>query len=346
MLKQMKKVESWYSAKQLDYVQKSPYLLMKEIQFYKIRNDLSFCRSIKANTTYLNNTLSNYALDRTDEQSSLDFLSKIRSSLQSIIQYDVVFRMNRENYLFHTYKILGFIQSHIEAFELSKNQQFLKGTIGDYGDRERQYFLKEYLDNREQFCKPNNLHKGINLLNAFLYRSLYFHKDYTKHYLSYIALIGTENIKLLQGDSMENKIIKKAIQVFQSGQVKIEDCAKSLLSVLYYYFLFKMKMPKSDALQNAQYLVDDIFHYAQKYKGSELIKNVYVKDVIGSNIIYSFDTKKEHITSEQKNYLTSTLLNDATIDATKFPKRILQASLKNPLTIYSTLTPSELLQKI
>lgn len=346
MVKPIKKIQFWCSDEQYDYIKKSPYLLVKEIQLYKISNDITFCRSIKADKKHLDNTLSYYKHNRANEQEPLKFLNKVKKTLQSIIKYDVVFRLNKENYLFHTYKILGFIQSHIEAYKLSQDKEFFKGTIGDYGDREKKYYLDEYLDNREQMCKPNNLNKGANLLNAYMYRSLYLHKDFTKYYLSYITLFGVENIRLLQGTIMEIKIIKKAIQVFQSGRVTVEDCSKSLLAVLYYYFRFIMKIPTSEALLNAQYIVDDVFNCAHKYKGSDLIKNVYVKDVIGSNIIYSFDTKKIHITNKQKDFLSNTVLDDSFIDTKKLPQQILKPSLENPLILYSTLTPSELLQKI
>lgn len=186
----------------------------------------------------------------------------------------------------------------------------------------------------------------MNLINAFLYRSLYLHKDFTKYYLSYFSIIGIENIKLLNNDNLESKIMKNTLKVFQSGQVDKDDCAKSLLSVLYYYFVHKMRINKNQALYVAKELIEDIFGIYREYKGSEVIKNVYVKEVIGSHIIYSFDTKKEHIVDKNKNFLKNLVTNHTSIEKDKFPTQIVKPSLDNPLQLYSLITPSELLQKI
>ena len=221
----------------------------------------------------------------------------------------------------------------------------MKGTIADYS-REKDYYLSQYLYNREQLCKPNNPFKGSNRLNAFLFRSLYLHKSFTKYYLSYYAIFGVDNIKLLDNDKLESKIIKDTLKVFMSGKVDKDDCAKSLLSVLYYYLVFKIRIDKNEAFSVVQYLVEDVFGSCPKYKGSEALKNVYVKEVVGSNVIYSFNTSKEIITDSNKDVLVDMISDNPIFNNKRFPRQVIKPSLDNPLRLYSLKTPSELLQKI
>lgn len=345
MNKMIKKPNFWCSKEQYDYLYKSQSLFMKEIQFYKIRDDIMFCKSVKADVIYFDKTLKLYREHHQDDE-ILSLLKRVKQSLGSIIHYDIVFRLDKENYLFHTYKVLGFIMEAVNAYELSQDAKFIKGTIGDYEDRKKDYYKREYLDNRRQVCKPNNINKGSNLLSAFLYRSLFFREELTKHFLAYFSLLGIDNIKLLQNDKYESFMIKRTLKVFQSGRVDKDDCAKSLLSVLYYYFIFKMKIPKGKAHSDAQYIVDSVLGTVQSYRGSELIKNVYVKEVIGSFVIYSFNTKKEHLTDENKKYLHKIFTDTSIIDMSQFPKQLIAHILKNPLLLHSLRTPSELLQKI
>lgn len=345
MNKIIKKMNYWYSTQQRDYVLKSPSLLIKEIKLHKIRDDILFCSYVKADAIHFDNTLRLYRDNHLDDAVSL-LLKQVKRSLSSIVQYDVVFRLEKKNYLFHTYKVLGFIMEAVSAYVLSQDKQFIKGTIGDYGERKKDYYRWEYLDNRRQVLKPNNINKGSNLLSAFLYRSLYLREEFTKHYLAYISLFGIENIKLLQNDKYESLMIKRMLRVFQSGRVDINDCAKSLLSILYYYFVFKMKIPKGKALSDAQYIVDDVFDITLNYAGSELIKNVYVKDVIGSSIVYSFHRTNEYLTSENKKYLHNVFTDISIIDMTQFPQQLIKHTLKNPLFLHSLKTPLELLREI
>jgi hypothetical protein len=345
MVKPIKKIQFWCSHEQCDYIKKSPYLLLKEIQFYKISDDILFCSSIKADAIHFENTLKFYRNNHLDAVVA-PFLKQVKKSLSSIVPYDVVFRLEKENYLFHTYKVLGFIMEAVSAYTLSQDKQFVKGTIADYGERKKDYYKREYLDNRRQAFKPNNINKGSNLLSAFLYRSLFFCEEFTKHFLAYFSLLGIDNIKLLQNDKYESLMIKRTLKVFQSGRVDVDDCAKSLLSILYYYFIFKMKMPKGKALSNARYIVDSVFDKVLTYSGSELIKNVYVKEVIGSLIVYSFHKTNKYLTSENKEYLHNVFTNSSIIDMTQFPQQLIKHTLNNPLFLHSLRTPLELLQEI
>lgn len=346
MSKAKKKIDNWCSKDQYDYVLNAYKSFTQEVQLYELKSDIKFYPSIKADKLHSSNTVKLFDSYTKENDFKFTFINKVKNSLHSITKYDKTFRLNGEYYLFHTYKILGFIRESVSAYLLSKDKQFIKSTIANYKDREKDYYLSEYLDSREQLCKPNNPHKGINLLNAYLYRSLYLHKDFTKYYLSYYAIVGVDNIKLVDNDKLESKIIKNTLKVFQSGKVANKDCAKSLLSVLYYYIVHIMKINKNHALSVVKDLVDKVFGIYSEYRGSELLKNVYVKGVIGSHVIYSFDTRKEHITDDKKSYLKDIFITNPIISHKSFPTQSIKPTLDNPLRLYSLLTPSELLQKI
>lgn len=346
MSKPKKKYHNWCSKEQHDYALNSYKSLSSEVQLYKLKDDIRFHKSIKADKLYSNKTLILFNSYSKEHGLNFSFTNKVKKSLHSISQYDKVFKLDGECYLYHTYKILGFIRESVCAYLLSKNKQFIKGTIADYKDREKEYYLSEYLNNREQLCKSNNPFKGVHLLNAFLYRSLYLHRDFTKYYLSYYAIMGVDNIKLLINNKLESKIIKNTLEIFQSGQVTKKDCAKSLLSVLYYYLVHKMNINKNHALSVAKDLVYKVFGIYYEYRSGDVLKNIYIKEVIGSHVIYSFDPKKEHIKTENKSYLKNIFNTHPVINHNSFPTQAIQPILDNPLKLYSLTTPSELLQKI
>jgi hypothetical protein len=331
----------WCSKEQYNHVIKYPKLMSSDIQLYKISDEIKFYKSLQADRLHIPNTLKLFFF----YHHNINFQKSIKDVLRPLAKYDIVFNFQKEKYLFHTYKILGFINESLNALSLSQNKQFQKKTIATYDKREKDYYFSEYKENKKQALKPTNINKGNNLLQAFLYRNLYYRKAFTKYFLSYYSIIGIENLKQLNNDFLQSKIIKNTLRIFQSGLVRKKDCAKSLLSVLYFYFIHKMRINKRHALSIAKNIVYNIYDIYYEYKGSEILTNIYVKEVIGSHIIYSFDTKKEHINKGDKTYLKK-VISDNLINAEKFPLQVIIPSLNNPLILYSLLTPSELLQKI
>lgn len=344
MSKAKNKYKNWCSKEQYNYVINYHRLMSEDIQLYRISDDIRFYPSLKKDIQKVADTVKVFASFSNDDEFEYTFINKVKNTICPIKENDVVFNFNGRYCLYNTYKILGFIRESVTAYLLSNSNQFSNGTIAEY-KREKDFHLLQYTKYKKRFFEPQNIFKGTDLLNAFLYRNLYLRKEFTKYFLSYYSIIGVDNIKLLDNDKIESKVMKNTLKVFMSGQVDKKDCAKSLLSVLYYYLQFKMRINKNKALQVAKDLVYDVFNVYYEYKGSEVIKNVYVKEVIGSHVVYSFDTKKELITNSNKEYLEKAITNSI-VDTDKFPKQMIRPSLDNPLRLYSLMTPSELLQKI
>ncbi|MDF1877003.1 hypothetical protein JHD47_04140, partial [Sulfurimonas sp. SAG-AH-194-L11] len=121
----------WCSKEQYHSLMSYPTLISKEVQLYKLKDDIKFHKSIKADTLHLPETLKFF----TSQENNLNFEKKVKKYLRSISKYDVVFHYKDNNYLFHTYKILGFIQESINALTLAKDFHFQKSTIGNYNER-------------------------------------------------------------------------------------------------------------------------------------------------------------------------------------------------------------------
>ncbi len=338
------KYKNWCSKEQKDYLLNYPKLLSSEIQFYKLSKEIKVSTSIRKDDSHITNSIKMFDKYSKEKGHEYTFLHKIKKSLLPIKKYDIAFVFRGEKYLYHTYKILGFIREAVNAYILSNDSKFIQGTIADY-KRENDFYLSQYNKYKKRYMESHSTFRGSDFLNSFLYRSLYLRKEFTKYFLSYFAIIGVDNIKQLDNDLLESRLFKNTLKVFMSGKVNKKDCAKSLLSVLYYYFRFTMHINKNQALYIAKDLVEKVFGIYYEYKGSEILKNVYVKEVLGTHVVYSFDTKRDLITIDNKNYLENVLAG-AVKDITKFPKQLIKPSLDNPLRIYSSITPSELLQKI
>lgn len=342
------KYERWVSQKQYNCVMDSMKKLSKEIRIYKLKDDIKFYKNLTPSSPHINNTMDMFNIYSCKNGYEATFLSKIKKSLNSITRYDIVFELDKKRYLYHTYKILGFIREAILAHKLSNDEKFLEGTIGAYG-LNKEYYLDEYNRHKQLALKDTNINKGSDLLTSFIFRNFYIRPHLLKHFFSSIAFIGIENIKMLDSDTHEIRVLKRACRVYMSGRVSQDDVANSLLSVLYFYLLFTMRISKKLALTIAKNLVYDVFKIYKSYTGSEILKNLHVKDVIGSHIVYGFSTKTEFLKEHQKVYLENTLVNSLDIldiDKYTFPTNMIRPLIDNPLQVYTLLTPSELMQEI
>lgn len=347
--KTMKKSKQWTSKGQVDYINKSQRKLSEHIQLYELKDEIKIYPSIqqKDNIQVLD-TIKLFCLHSEKEGYSFDLLKPIKSSLQSIKYDDVVFRWDGHSYLYHIYKILGFVKDSFSGYLLSQDKEFLKGTIGDF-DRAKQTYLARYNKHKKDYYDQENTCRGNSLVNAILYLNLYYREKFTKQFLSTYALFGVDNIKALQNDNMDSNTFKKVLKVFMSGKVDKKDCANSLLCVLYFYMQFCMKVKKDLALQTARNIVSEVYDISNEYKGSEVLTNIHVKEVIGSHVVYGFSPKIQMVSDSQKSRFQNIITNQTDIpevDNRKFPSHIIKASINNPLQLYSLLTPSELLQEM
>lgn len=345
----MKNSKQWTSKGQIDYINNAHQKLLSHIQLYKLKEEIKIYPSIQQkDNIQVSDTIKLFCLHSEKEGYSFDLLKPIKSSLQSIKYDDVVFRWDGHNYLYHTYKILGFIKDSFSGYLLSQDKELLKGTIGDF-ERAKQTYLTKYKKHKKDYNDYENTCKGNSLVNAILYLNLYYREKFTKQFLSTYALFGVDNIKALQNDNMDSNTFKKVLKVFMSGKVDKKDCANSLLCVLYFYMQFYMKVKKDLALQTVRNIVSEVYDISNEYKGSEVLTNIHVKEVIGSHVIYGFSPKIQMVSNSQKNRFQNIITNQTDIpeiDNSKFPNHIIKDSINNPLRLYSLLTPSELLQEM
>ncbi len=342
------KYNNWCSKQQSDYILNSTKKLSKMVRLHKLKDEIKIYKHVRPTIFHISDTLDMFDYHAKENGYEYNFLQDIKKTLHSVVEYDLVFGLKGKTYLYNTYKILGFIQESVLAYSCSNDPEFLKGTIGA-NELTKQYYLDEYKTQKSLVFKDTNIDKGSNLLSSFIYRNLYLRPHLLKQFFAYFALYGVENIKMLDDNTHENRLIKRACKIYMSGHVTEDDCADSLLSVLYFYMLFHMRMSKKLALEVAKNLVYDVFEIYKKYTGSEILKNLHVKEVIGSHIVYGFSTKTIFLKDSQKDYLENVIINNMdsmSLDKAMFPQQTIKDSVNNPLKTYMLLTPSELLQEI
>lgn len=336
------KYSNWYSKDQANYVFDLQKSLLSEIQLYRLKDNIKMYQKLKPDIIHLNNT---FDLFNSYSEIKIDNSKGLKSALRSIHQNDLVMNLDGYNFLFHTYKILSFIREAKYALILSKDEKFQKGTIGLY-KRHTQTHQARYRRSRKRVLDSENTSKGAELVKAVFHKNMYLDENLTKYYLSLIALFGIDSFKSMQNSSLETKTLKRTFKMFMSGKVKKEDCANSLMAVLYYYLRFKMRIDPELAMSITKSIVYDVFGVVKEYKSSELLKNLYVKEVIGENIIFAFSTKTPSITLSQRDRYRNKLIEHKIVDTKKFPMLVIDETLKNPLHLHTLSTPSELLQEI
>jgi hypothetical protein len=342
------KYNNWCSKQQSDYILNSTKKLSKMVRLHKLKDEIKIYKHVRPTIFHISDTLDMFDYHAKENGYEYNFLQDIKKNLHSVVEYDLVFGLKGKTYLYHTYKILGFIQESILAYNCSNEPEFLKGTIGA-SPSNRTYFRSEYKTHLEIANDKMTLDQGSHNLSSYIFGNLYLRPHLSKQFFAYFALYGVENIKMPEDSTYENRLIKRACKIYMSGHVSEDDCADSLVSVLYFYMLFHMRMSKKLALEVAKNLVYDVFGIYKKYTGSEILKNLHVKEVIGSHIVYGFSTKTIFLKDSQKDYLENVIINNMdsmSLDKAMFPQQTIKDSVNNPLKTYMLLTPSELLQEI
>lgn len=336
------KYSNWYSKEQVNYIFDLQKSLLSEVQLYKLKNEIKIYKNVKPDIIYLSNT---FDLFNSFSEIKVDKSKGLKSALESLYRHDIVMSFQGQNFLYHTYKILGFIRETLDALRLSRDKKFQKGTIGLY-KRHTQTHRTKYRKSIKYAFDSENTSRGAELVKAVFHKNMYLNEKLTKYYLSLIALFGIDSFKRMQNDSYETKILKRTFKMFMSGKVKKEDCANSLLAILYFYLRFKMRIDPELAMSITKSIVYDVFGVVKEYKSSELLKNLYVKEVIGENIIFAFSTKIPSITLSQRDRYRNKIIEHQIVDTKKFPMFVIDETLKNPLHLHTLSTPSELLQEI
>jgi hypothetical protein len=337
-----RKYLGWYTKEQTNYIFDLHKSLASEIQLYKLKDNIKLYQNVKPDVVHLNNTIDCFY---SYSEIKIDKPVALKSVLESLYQHDLVMNFQGTNCLYHTYKILGFIREAVNALRLSSDMRFQKGTIGLY-ERYTQTHKAKYRKSRKLILDSENTSKGAELVKATLHKNMYLDEKLTKHYLGIIALFGVDSFKVMQNDTSDTRTLRRTLKMFMSGKVKKEDCANSLLAVLYFYFHFKMKIDSEKSIKVAKDIVYELFEIATEYRASELLKNLYVKEVIGENIVFGFSPKTKFITADQRARYKNKIIENQLIDTKKFPLFFIDESLNNPLRLYVLTTPSELLQEM
>lgn len=337
-----RKYAGWYTEEQRNYIFDLHKSLSSEIQLYKLKDDIKIYKNLKPDIVHLSHTINVF---NSFSEIKIDRPKALKSGLESLYAHDLVINFQGQNCLYHSYKILGFIREAINALRLSNDRQFQRGTIGLYG-RHAQTHRAKYRKSIKRVLDPENTSKGAELVKAILHKNMFLNEKLTKHYLGIIALFGVDSFRSMQDNTLETKTLKRTLKMFMSGKVKKEDCANSLLAVLYFYLHFKMRIDSEKSLMITKEITFEIFGVVKEYKSSELLKNLYVKEVIRENIIFGFSTKTPSITAYQRAQYRNRIIEHRIVDTNKFPLFFIDESLHNPLRLYTLLTPSELLQEI
>ena len=344
--KRLKVYQGWITQEQRDYILDAPRKLLPSIKLYQLNKSIVFYPNLRGDRVYLKNTIDFFLSSSYAFGYEMPFLKELKTHLVPLIQYDRVFNFHEGKYLFHIYKILGFVREAILAYQASNDNRFLRGTIGEF-ERPKQSFSAEYKYHRKRVLDPKNLLPASDRVSAYMYKNMKERESFTKYLLSFYAIFGVENIRFTDVDTLQSRIMKNALNVFMSGRASKADCANSLQTVLYYYLLFRMKVDKKRALPIVKDIVHNVFGVYNNYSGSELLRNIYVKEVIGSHVIYGFNVKKSPLKDAHKKYLETAMTENTLFEGiNQIPLEMVVSTIENPLCTYSLITPSELLQEI
>lgn len=324
--------------------------LNKYMYMYKIREDIIFPKGYKAPSVVLvSDTIKEFLSHHED---ILNFTNPIKSFLKKIKNHDIIAIVDNKTILFNSYKLLQFIYMYIHLFEIQKDGTYKKNTFAYYkGDKAR--YLKKYNKHCSELAEPDCMEEGSHKIMMFAY--LFYNKstEIIDTYFNQMTLTPLHQLKELDNDLYESKIIKKSAEFFSCTNFSsYKPLYKSLGIILVSYLINRMKVKEVDAIGAVNALFNDLFYditdfeYQINISSEKLLENVYITGRLdGVPIFASKDSEEAYskeVLDEMEN-LYAEMQKDLDVDMSYLDYKTF-SPLKNLPSVYLNLTPIELLQ--
>lgn len=324
--------------------------LNKYMYMYKLREDIVFPHGYKTpSIVVVNDTIDQFLLSRKYIPA---FVKPVKSFLKKIKNHDKIAVLDGKAILFNSYKLLQFIYMYVSLFEIQKDGTYKKTTFAYYkGDKSR--YLKKYKKHCATLDEPDCTEEGSHKVMKFAYLFYSRSTEIIDAFFNQMALTPLHQLKELDNELYESKIIKKSAEFFSCTNFSsYKPLYKSLGIILVSYLINRMQIKEVDAIDYVNALFYDLFYditnidYQLNISAEKLLENVYITGRLDGIPIFASKDNEEAYSEEVLNGLEklyTEMENDLGIDISCIDYKTF-SPLKNLPSVYLNLTPMELLQ--
>jgi len=219
------------------------------------------------------------------------------------------------------------------------------------GDKER--YLKKYKKHCFKINEPDCTEKGSHMVMKFAYLFYNRSTEIIDSFFNQMTLTPLHQLKELDNDLYESKIIKKSVEFFNCTNFgSYKPLYKSLGIILVSYLVNRMQVKDVDAVNAVNILFNDLFYdiaaleYQIKISAEKLLENVYITGRLDGVPIFASKDSEEVYSEEVLDgiaKLYSNMKDDLDIDISYLDYKTF-SPLKNLPSVYLNLAPIELLQ--
>lgn len=345
----MYKTHNWTKKQQqIQAIQQICGKLGEYVHLYKIRTDLIQEKGVKPDAVRIKQTLELY--HEIHPEISLKLLNRAKPFFEKIRQYDTPIRIDNKPLLFHTYILTMHITNYLYLFDYYMDGSFKKNTFA-YLKGDKQRYLNKSNEHEKRANDPLAITRRVDELMAFIFKNLAENNEVTEAFINHCTLFPMHQLKDLDKECYEVNLIKQIIEKVSSTNISsTRPIYKSLVIILVRYLTLKMKMPKRDAVDAVQDLLDDVFdqqdnRYQIEVSANNLLSNVYIYGRLDGIPIFASNDRDNYsdevFDTLEKFYLEAD--SELDINLKMFDYRTYSV-FNDLLSIYNLLTPIEFLQ--
>jgi len=343
------KVKFWSPINTYEIIEKTS----NDFQWYERKSSIKILPNITANIVDVKNTIEFYKSNHPEISEFIDFLLT-KSFFNRIRAYDIVIIIDNKRILWHTYKLLSFINIYLEALILYEDGEIFENTFAKLKGDKKKYRQKENKCIRDS-KEPVVAIKGAELLKASLFNLHINHNEAIHTLLNIFTLIPEHQYTIIKDEiDIKNIFFKNLLRYYGTTYTTSPSpILKSIGIFLNGYLTHYMGVPTKEAfvIINQKFFYDFLHKLSegnydyQVSDQSRLLKNVYITGRI--NMIPIFASGEKEISKETISKILNPLfeeVEDTLNIKIDFPIPDNMNPLKNPLFSFYAITPMELLQ--
>jgi hypothetical protein len=326
--------------------------IAEHFQFYELKSEITYPTNYRPSIIATKQTLDYYH----QHHNYLDIkdLNKLKPFLNSLRHHDKLFKLDDNLMLFHSYKLIGFIEKYTHTLVVYEQGDFLKNTFASLRGDSNEYRKKYAMYNNAR-KKPDNFLTGEDYIKAVISRFYSACPPAMDMFMNLNTLIPQHQIKEFQNNTLEVNIMKRLYEYYGSTNVTShQPILKSIAIVVASYLKFKLKMSHNDILHSLDLLFNDYFYELSdgKYESpiklinNHLFTNTYIKSRI--NMVPIFGSSQKPLKNDEHIRKLDWVLDSSQKELGVSLETPISRDLnpfENPLTVFLSITPMELLQQ-
>ena len=341
-----------FSSKEHNQIKQIYKDISEHFQFYELKSEITYPTNYRPSIIVTKQTIDYYHYHH--DYLDIKIINRLKPFLNSLRYHDKLFKLDNKLMLFHSYKLISFIEKYTHTLALYEQGDFLKNTFASLRGDSNEYRKKYAMYNNAR-KKPDNFYVEEIYIKAIISRLYSASPQAMDMFMNFNTLVPQHQIKEFQGNTLEVKIMRKLYEYYGSTNITShKPILKSIAIVVASFLKFRLKMSHEDISHSLTLLFDDFFYELSdgKYESpitsinNNLFTNTYLRGRI--NMVPIFGNSKNPLNNDENIQKLNWIFKSAQKEfgiSLDIPIKGDLNPFTNPLTIFLSMTPMELLQQ-